>query len=132
MSLFARSVSTLLVLILLLSTLNNTMAEKALIGVTNNLGSRNLTVSCKIDNHPHLLGPTDYYEWKFSPEYNDEFGTEPLFSNCSFQWEGAHHSFDLYVLVRDGDCNNCSWHIKLDAACRYTGNLRFACYQWKT
>ncbi|KAG5092620.1 hypothetical protein JHK82_051398 [Glycine max] len=93
------------------------MAVKALIRVTNDLGVLDITVSCKVDdNHPHVLSPGTYYEWNFSPD--NEFGTEPLFSNCSFQWERGHyHTFDLYVEVRDGDCSKCLWLIKPDSPC---------------
>ncbi|KAK7394771.1 hypothetical protein VNO78_15310 [Psophocarpus tetragonolobus] len=129
MSLFARSVCTLWMFILLSSWVNYTVAMKALVRVTNDLGILDLTVSCNIDKNPHILTPAAYYEWNYSSE-DSEFGREPF--TCNFQWEGAHHSFDMYVSIRDQDCQRCLWFIRQDAPCRYVKNGRFACYPWNT
>ncbi|TKY65453.1 Plant self-incompatibility S1 [Spatholobus suberectus] len=133
MSLFARSVFILWVLMLFLSSANNVTAvtvNQLLIEVTNSLdGNLDLTVSCNnIDPAHHLLRPGTYHEWIYS---GDISSSKPPFF-CSFQWQGASHSFNMYVPIWDFDCEECHWYIKQSGPCRwYYGTTRsYRCSKW--
>ncbi|TKY65450.1 Plant self-incompatibility S1 [Spatholobus suberectus] len=125
MSLFARSVSTLWVLMLLLSSANNAMA---VVRVTNSLdGNLDLTIYCNnIDPLPHRIRPGTSYELNYSG--GSQPGKPPFF--CFFQWQGAFHSFDMCVPRQGGGCQQCNWLIKQAGPCRYEGT-HYICASWK-
>ncbi|TKY65452.1 Plant self-incompatibility S1 [Spatholobus suberectus] len=132
MSLFARSVSILWALMLFWLSRNNAVAATTVnqlhILVTNSLyGNLNLTVSCNnIDPAHHFLRPVTYHEWIYS---GDISRSKPQFL-CSFQWQGASHSFNMYDPISELDCKKCHWYIKQDGPCRWYFVSTYRCAKW--
>lgn len=125
MSLCARSLSKLWVLILLLLWAKNAMA---VVTVTNALyGNFDLTIKCSnIDPKAHTLRVGESRELNYSG--SGQSGPKPLF--CFFQWGGGpSRPFDLCVPARSGGCLQCSWIIKQGGPCRYEG-ARQVCSNW--
>lgn len=120
MAIFGKSVSFLWVLILVLSSANNSMvsADLVVIQATNRLdnGSLDLTVACpNIENKSYLLHPGQYHQWINNADSSPSGG--PFFK-CSFEWKGASHIFNMYNPSRDFDCEECHWYIKETGPCR--------------
>ncbi|XP_020219718.1 S-protein homolog 2 [Cajanus cajan] len=133
MSLFARRVSMVWVLMLFLLWTNNAAVVKELRIVVRNAlaGNLDLTVSCNnIEAAHRLIKPDLVFEWIYTG------GVSPakLPFLCSFQWQGSLHSFNMFDPVWDFDCYpQCRWFVKQSGPCRwyYDGAATsFLCSKW--
>ncbi|TKY65448.1 Plant self-incompatibility S1 [Spatholobus suberectus] len=132
MSLFARSVFILWVLMAVLSLANNAMAANSnvVITATNSLdGNLELNVQCpNFDPEQHTLAPATSYEWIYSGGVPSR--KSPFF--CFFRWQGASHSFDMCTPNKDTGCQQVTWYIKQNGPCRYFGHGagNYNCFKW--
>ncbi|CAI0383168.1 unnamed protein product [Linum tenue] len=87
-------------------------------------------VHCKSKNDDlgvHVLGPNDWFQWHFRPNY---FGYTLFY--CAMDWgEGGLHWFDIYIQYRDYKrCKLCHWLIRKSGPCLSYGDHE-SCYRWK-
>ncbi|KAK7278587.1 hypothetical protein RJT34_23619 [Clitoria ternatea] len=127
MSEFGSCVLILWLLMLPSSTMNGAMGFKILVSVLNDLqGNKDLSIHCKSKSNDlgvEVLHHGEAFQW-FIWNPNGE-----TLYFCSFEWEGAFKSFDIYVGTRDS-CSYCRWYVKETGPCFHFPSASEKCFPW--
>lgn len=132
MSLFIRLNSLLLLLLITTCEALSITPPKVHITITNDLTNAMLvTIHCSShadDFGVHSVVKLANIQFDFQPF--------PLLSedaNCSMEWGGQTHYFDVNIDKGDKDRGNicCSWFLKEAGPCLLLGSIGSLCYPWK-